>query len=189
MAQQMKIKIIAVEAANAKTKAGKDYKFLEVTYKNLSFDNKTETKKVMPFGSKEVFKELENAGAGDVFTLLREKDNDGFWQWIGISAGDVELETTTAPTATAAPKAGGAVAAKSTFETPEERAKKQVYIVRQSSLSSAIDLLKTEKKAPTVAEVIAVAQQFTDYVFGTEPTVAAANKIDIPFDPDEDIPL
>ena len=190
MAQQMKIKIIAVEAANAKTKAGKDYKFLEVTYKNLSFDNKTETKKLMPFGSKEVFKEIENAGAGDVFTLLREKDNDGFWQWIGISAGDVELETTTAPTATAAPKAGGATPAKSTFETPEERAIKQVYIVRQSSISAAIDTLKTDKKNPSKEEVVELAKYYESYVFGQLEKVAVANPVKAPdFDPDEDIPL
>ena len=24
------------------------------------------------------------ARAGDVFTILREKDNDGYWQWVGI---------------------------------------------------------------------------------------------------------
>ena len=191
MAQQMKIKVVAVEAGNGKTKTNKDYKFLEVTYKNLSFDGKVESKKIMPFGSKEVFKELENAQSGDVFTLLREKDNDGYWQWVGISAGDVEIEQTSAPaTAQAAPKAGGAAPAKSTFETPEERAKKQIYIVRQSSLATAVDLLKTDKKVPSVDEVIAVAQQFSDYVFGADKKVAVANPVKAPdFDLDGDIPL
>ena len=190
MAQQMKIKVVAVEIGNAKTKNGKDYQFLEVTYKNLSFEGKTESKKIMPFGSKEVFNELKVAGNGDVFTLLREKDNDGYWQWVGISAGDVEIETTQAQ-ATTAPKAGGATAvpAKSTFETAEERAKKQVYIVRQSSISSAIDLLKTEKKVPTVGEVIEVAQQFEAYVFGND-EVAVANPVKVnKFVEDNDIPL
>ena len=37
MAQQMKIKVIAVEEGNGKTKTNKDYVFLEVTYKNISF--------------------------------------------------------------------------------------------------------------------------------------------------------
>lgn len=191
MAQQMKIKVIAVEVANAKTKNGKDYQFLEVTYKNISFDNKTESKKIMPFGAKEVFNTLKAAESGDVFTLLREKDNDGYWQWVGISAGDVELDTTEDKTpAGAAPKAAPAPAAKSTFETPEERAKKQVYIVRQSSISAAIDTLKTDKKAPSVDEVLAVAKQYEDYVFGIEKAVAAPAKVNVPaFDPDEDIPL
>lgn len=193
MAQQMKIKVVAVEVGNGKTKTNKDYKFLEVTYKNLSFDGKVESKKIMPFGSKEVFKELENAQSGDVFTLLREKDNDGYWQWVGISAGDVEIEQSASaapPAATAAPKAGGAAPAKSTFETPEERAKKQIYIVRQSSLATAVDLLKTDKKVPSVDEVIAVAQQFSDYVFGADKKVAVDNPVKAPdLDPDEDIPM
>ena len=191
MAQQMKIKVIAVEVANAKTKNGKDYQFLEVAYKNISFDNKTESKKIMPFGAKEVFNTLKAAEAGDVFTLLREKDNDGYWQWVGISAGDVELDTTdTKAPAGAAPKAAPAQAAKSTFETPEERAIKQVYIVRQSSISAAIDTLKTDKKNPSVDEVLAVAKQYEDYVFGKDKAVAAPAKVNVPeFDPDEDIPL
>ena len=44
MAQQMKIKVVAVEVGNGKTKSNKDYQFLEVTYKNISFDNKVESK-------------------------------------------------------------------------------------------------------------------------------------------------
>ena len=185
----MKIKVIAVEVANAKTKNGKDYQFLEVTYKNISFDNKTESKKIMPFGAKEVFNALKAAESGDIFTLLREKDNDGYWQWVGISAGDVELDTTDvkAPAGVVG-KAAPPQAAKSTFETPEERAIKQVYIVRQSSLANAIDLLKTEKKVPTVDEVVSVAKQFEAYVFDQQ--VAQPAKVNVPaFDPDEDIPL
>lgn len=191
MAQQMKIKVVAVEVGNGKTKSNKDYQFLEVTYKNISFDNKVESKKIMPFGSKEVYNELKNASPGDVFTLLREKDNDGYWQWIGISAGDVEIEQTGAPAAAqAAPKAGGATPAKSTFETPEERAIKQVYIVRQSSISAAIDTLKTDKKNPSKEEVVELAKYYESYVFGQLEKVAVANPVKAPdFDPDEDIPL
>ena len=112
---------------------------------------------------------MEGASAGDVFTILREKDNDGYWQWVGIAEGDVTIEKTgaTAPAGAAPTKA--ATPAKSTFETPEERAAKQIYIVRQSSISSAIDTLKTDKKTPSVEEVIAVAKQYEAYVFGNEP--------------------
>lgn len=187
MAQEMKIKVVAVEAGKGTTKTGKDYKFIEVTYKNLSFEGKTESKKIMPFGSKEVMATLEGASAGDVFTILREKDNDGYWQWVGIAEGDVTIEKTgaTAPAGAAPTKA--ATPAKSTFETPEERAAKQIYIVRQSSISSAIDTLKTDKKTPSVEEVIAVAKQYEAYVFGNEPKTAEATKLpDLP--QDDDIP-
>lgn len=194
MAQEMKIKVVAVEVANAKTKTNKDYQFLEVTYKNISFDNKTESKKIMPFGSKEVFNTLKVAENGDVFTLLREKDNDGYWQWVGIAAGDVAIEQTTTQASSggaAAPaKAATPQAAKSTFETPEERAKKQVYIVRQSSISAAIDTLKTDKKAPSKEEVVELAKYYESYVFGQLETVAVANPVKVnDFDPDDDIPM
>lgn len=186
----MKIKVVAVEVGKGTTKSNKPYEFLEVTYKNLSFGDKVESKKVMPFGAKEVYNALKDANSGSIFTLLREKDDAGYWQWVGIAEGDVNIETTDATPAVAAPAAGKATPAKSTFETPEERAKKQVYIIRQSSLATAVDLLKTEKKAPTVAEVTAVAQQFCDFVFGNDVKVAVANPVEPPaFDPDEDIPL
>jgi len=189
----MKIKVVAVEVANAKTKTNKDYQFLEVTYKNISFDNKTESKKIMPFGSKEVFNTLKVAENGDVFTLLREKDNDGYWQWVGIAAGDVEIEQTTTQASSggaAAPAKAATQPAKSTFETPEERAKKQVYIIRQSSLSAAIETLKTDKKNPTKEEVVTLATYYVDYVLGNDVKVSVANPVKAPdFDPEEDIPM
>ncbi len=187
----MKIKVMYVEEGKAKTKTGKDYVFIDVSYKNLSFQDKPENKKINQFSAKEVFATLRAAQPGDVFTLVREKDDAGFWQWISIAAGDVEIEQAkpqgAAPAATKGTGPVG-VAAKSTFETPEERAIKQVYIVRQSSISAAIETLKTDKKAPTVDEVLAVAKQYEAYVFAKE-EVKVDNPVNLDFDPDEDIPL
>jgi len=184
MAEQMKIKVVAVEKGTANTKAGKPYDFLEVTYKNQSFGDKVENKKVMPFGSKEVFATLQNSKSGDVFTLQREKDNAGYWQWIGIASGDVQIEQPSSGGNVPASKAA-TPAPKSTFETPEERAKKQVYIVRQSSISAAIDTLKTDKKNPTKEEVVEVASFYETYVFGLD-AIKAVEKL--PEIDDEDIP-
>lgn len=188
----MKIKIVAVEVGQGTTKSNKPYDFLEVTYKNLTFEGKTESKKVMPFGAKEVFDALKKSKSGETYTLLREKDNAGYWQWIGIVEGDTNIETenTTKTDGYAAAAPSKAVPAKSTFETPEERAKKQVYIIRQSSISAAIDTLKTDKKAPTKEEVVGLATYYTDFVLGNDVKVAATAKVTPPpFDPDEDIPL
>lgn len=188
---QMQIKVISVEVGNGTTKTGKPYEFIEVFFKNLSFEGKAENKKIMPFGAKDVFNTLKGADAGTVFTVLREKDDAGFWQWVGISEGDGPIETakqskessvasTAKTTATASPK--------STFETPEERAKKQIYIVRQSSISAAIDTLKTDKKSPSVEEVISVAQQYEAFVFGTGTLGAAPSKLP-QLEEDEDVPM
>jgi hypothetical protein len=185
MANEMKIKVTAVSVKSAKTKGGKDYEFLDLDYRNLSFDDKAEAKKIMPFGSKEVFATLKNSSNGDVFTVLREKDDAGYWQWIGIASGDVQIERASSG-ATAAPAKAATPAPKSTFETPEERAKKQIYIVRQSSISAAIDTLKTDKKSPTVEEVLAVAKQYEQFVFGTG-ALAATEKLP-EVDESDDVP-
>ena len=72
----------------------------------------------------------------------------------------------------AAPK-GATPAPRNTYETPEERSIKQRYIVRQSSITNAINLFELDKKrVPTVQDIIAVARQFEDYVFGKVTTDA-----------------
>lgn len=180
----MQIKIVDVDVQQGTTKAGKPYEFLEVSFKNLTFEGKAESKKVMPFGSKEVFATLKGAVKGDVFTLLREKDNAGYWQWTGIEQGDNVPMAASTTTSNASTTKAASPAPKSTFETPEERAKKQVYIVRQSSISAAIDTLKTDKKAPTVDEVLAVAKQYEAYVFGVAEAVKTEKLPDLPDDGD-----
>ena len=184
----MVIAIIAVEVGTAKSKAGKDYEFVEVTFKNKSFQDKVESKKHNQYGDKTVFSTLKSAQNGDVFTILRQKEGD-FWQWIGIEQG-----ANSAPTAISTPKAnvgtstGASAAPKSNFETTEERAKRQVYIIKQSSLSTAVAALKTDKKALSADEVIDFAKVLEAYVFGlnldSEPTNKLPNleeEDDIPY--------
>lgn len=185
----MQIKIVAVELNTAKTKTGKDYQVVEVTYKNLSFEGKVESKKHNQYGDKTVFNALRDASPGDVFTIERKKDDAGYWQWVGIGTGN------DAPSAPSAKPSGGATTAsnpapKSNWETPEERAKKQVYIIRQSSIGHAIETLKTDKKNPSVDEVLHVAKIFEDYVFGVnlDADLPKAEKLPV-FDEDEDVPM
>lgn len=162
----MKIKFISVESSDKKTKTGKDYVEIEVTYKNIDFQEKVESKKLNPFGNKDVYNTLKSAKQGDFFEIERSKNDAGFWDWIGISSVS---GVNSAPESTG--KGAGATSytsPKSTYETPEERAKKQVYIVRQSSISAAIDTLKTDKKAPTKEEVVDLAKYYEAYVFGVD---------------------
>ena len=186
----MQIKIVAVELNTAKTKTGKDYQVVEVTYKNLSFDGKVESKKHNQYGDKTVFNALKDANPGDVFTIERKKDDAGYWQWVGIGNGSDSANN--APTPSAVNKGSNTAnpAPKSNWETPEERAKKQVYIVRQSSISAAIETLKTDKKNPSVDEVLHVAKIYEDYVFGVnlDADLPKAEKLPT-FDEDEDVPM
>lgn len=188
MSTTMQIKVVAVEVTNR----GK-YDQAEVTFKNLSFQEKVETKKVMSFVNKEVFATLKNANTGDVFTISRVKDDKGYWQWTGIAVGDevpagAILAPSTGGSMTTASKPNASP--KSTYETPEERAKRQVLIVRQSSLSSAIELLKTDKKNPSVPEVLQVAKQFENYVFGNDDPLGLDEPVNkLPALDEDDIPL
>lgn len=174
----IQIKVISVEVSTQKTQKG-SYDIAEVTYKNLTFQDKVEAKKVVSFNHKEVFNTLKHAAQGAVFTVQRVKNDAGYWDW--VSLGDDEP----AGTATSTASGGKTMASpKSTYETPEERAKKQVYIVRQSAINAAIATLKTDKKNPTPDEVLELASHYEGYVFGIEP--ASGVKAAMPELPDDD---
>lgn len=185
----MQIQVVNVEISTKPT-AKSSYQIAEVAYKNLA-TGKLEGKKIMSFTNKEVFSEIAAAKSGEVFDVTSEKDEKGYWQWTAV-------KRQAAGAAPAPANKGGAVgmattSPKSTYETPEERAKKQIYIVRQSSLSSAIDLLSVgAKTAPDVGKVVEVAKQFEDFVFG----VGGAKQADLgsemmlpPDKLDDDIPF
>ena len=89
------------------------------------------------------------------------------------------------------PPQGGATAAPSrSFETPEERALRQKLIVRQSSITAALELVKLNnpKGGVNPGQVIELAEFFDDWVWsrGSKP----ASNEEAPFaDMADDIPL
>jgi hypothetical protein len=165
MSNTVQIKIMDVEVGKATTKTQKPYEFLEVSYKNQSFQDKPEVKKVMPFGSKEVYDALKGAVKGDVFTVTREKNDNGFWDWISIQQG-----VTTDMSAREPQKAVATAPVKSTWETPEERATKQLYIIRQFCLAQAVNTLTVPVKPGTEVspnDVLKLAEIYINFVCGT----------------------
>ena len=110
------------------------YQVVEVAFKNLG-SGKVESKKIMSFTDKAVFSAVSSAKAGDVFTITSEKnEKTGYWDWTNVQQA-APGATTPSPSA---PAGKAPVQVKSTYETPEERAKKQVFIIKQSSLNNAI---------------------------------------------------
>jgi len=172
------IEIVANPINTVPTAKG-SYQVIELAYKNKSFQDKLEGKKVMSFTNKDVFTALSKASFGDVFNVSRVKNDKGFWDWTAVSTGDAGVDVPSASTGSsvaASPVSGanalktGNVVPKSNYETAEERAARQVLIVRQSSISSAVDLAVANKvKDPQ--EVIAIAKQFEAYVFGKDADV------------------
>ena len=169
---QIQIEILKVDKAHVPNAKG-GYQVAEVAYKDLK-ENKVSSKKVMSFTNKAVFGAASAAQTGEVYDVTMEK-GDKYWEWTSM--------TKASPTAAGAAKlsAGGHAAPKSNYETAEERAAKQVYIVKQSSLSVAADLLSIGAKSPpNPDEVILLAQKFVDYVFSKPKGVEAL--IDTPND-------
>lgn len=156
----MQIEVIGVNVVNK----GK-YRQAEVTFKNTD-SGKVDAKNVMSFTYKDVFKTLSEAKQGDVFDVKAEKNDKGYWDWTEVGAAGKNTGSETRNQAYQA-----ATKTSRDFETSEERAKKQVYIVRQSSITAALELLKANNPQGeiSVAGVIETARQFEQYVFDIQP--------------------
>lgn len=172
---QFVIEVIQTKVETKPGKNNKTYQQCEITYKRLD-TGKIEAKKLMSFTSPAIFSNASAASAGSQWEVVSEKEGE-YWQWKSFTA----IAPGAAPSAK--PAVGGTIN-KSSYETPEERAKKQVFIIKQSSLAQAIALLSVGAKSPPSTElVLQEAQKFTDWVMDTSPP-----KRDL-FDEDNDIPL
>ena len=132
------------------------YNQLTIGYTDLK-SGKDFSYKLMSFLNKDGYELLKAAKSGDVFYVTCNKNDKGYWQWDHIS------REATQPKANPAPR--------SNYETPEERALKQKYIVRQSSITSAIAMLQAaeDKKTPiNIDNVLYVAHRFEEFVFRVE---------------------
>jgi hypothetical protein len=164
---QFNATVIQVETTTKPTKSGKGtYQQVEITFKRAD-TGKIESKKAMSFTNAFVFKAVVDSKPGDTLSIITEKNEDtGYWDWTKVTPVAPGQE---APVPQAKSSSNATTSPKSTYETPEERAKKQVYIVRQSSISNAIELLSIGAKTPPSTElVLKEAQKFVDFVFGIE---------------------
>lgn len=168
----MQISILSAQATTQNNSKGKPMQVLEVAYKNLTFQGKVESKKLFDFGvQKDAFKTLATAQIGQVYEINVVKNEAGYNDWIKVEKSDggaASAASTPQRTSTTVSNATTAsTATKGTWETPEERAKKQIYIVRQSSLTAAISTLTAGRKTELKPEdVIELASRYEAFVFG-----------------------
>jgi hypothetical protein len=168
----MQITVIDVTENTKKSESGRTFQQLEVAYKNEQ--GQPQLKKLISFSNPNVFKAAKEWVKGDVVNVTTVKnEKTGYWDWIGLEGDGIVAENKPASAATGARVTG------SNYETKEERAARQVFIIRQSSLSTAVELLGQGK---SVDDVIKVAKQFEAYVFSKAEGVDAINEIqdDIP---------
>lgn len=166
----MQIEVVDVNRSDAMGKNGKSYGVLQVAYRA---DGKMQEKKLMSFSNPNVFKHIEKMQKGETVNVTTEKDQNGYWQWTAIGN---DATPQSAPSSSGGSQAATTRVTGSNYETKEERAIKQRYIVRQSSLSNAIDSLSVGAKSPLHhADVIAVARHFEEWVFSenTKPALDA----------------
>lgn len=189
--QIMNVTILSVDIKTIPTAKG-SYQTAEVAYKNNTFQGKVEGKKIMSFGATaSSFKTLTTAVGGDTYEVEIVKNDKGYNDWVSMtkaSADAVAPATGFANGSISKPTATTAV--RSTYETPEERAAKQVYIVKQSSIANAVSTLSVGAKTVKGDDVIELAKKYTAFVFGQEAAAAAqvANVTGFEDIPDFDVP-
>lgn len=161
----MNITLLSKAVSTAMNKSNKPYQIMEVAYKNNTFQGKVEGKKITSY-TQPAYDTLAEANAGDTFEVVVEKKN-GFNEWVKLDKAAVAAsQPAVTENAGAKEKATGQPAIRSTYETSEERARRQVLIVRQSSLSSAISTLSVGSKNVSSSDVIKLATEYSNWVFG-----------------------
>jgi uncharacterized ParB-like nuclease family protein len=163
------------KVANARTE-GKWGK-LDIEYTR---DGKSSKKTLVAIGETKAvmsaFREDNAVGAQwEIDLKTTDKDGQTYYNWVG--AKKVEG---------GAQEAKKVYQAKSTYETPEERARRNVSICRQNALTNAVNHLSAKDGKTTVAEILKVAREFAAFTSGAlaeEPVEEVPDELtdDIPF--------
>jgi hypothetical protein len=146
------------------TKGRQSYEKGVVTY---TYNGANKTYQTVSFANPEVFKVLKSAAPGTILLVETTKNAAGYDQWAKVS---VEGSAGASEGATSRPAPAGATrVAGSNYETPEERKQRQLLIVRQSSITSAIATLAPgSKTALNPDDVLVLAQSYVDFVYGVD---------------------
>lgn len=151
----MNIEILDIGEERTESKNGRKWRVFDLSYKN------TETGEVAGKSFRSfspLYENLRKLSIGEKVQIHAEKNDSGFWEWVSIGEEDT-------PTKQPQRKQWKGVPVQSDrYESPEERKWRQTLIVRQSSVGAAVELLKTEKSAPAVKDVLAAAAEIENWV-------------------------
>lgn len=155
---------VAISTLPAKKPGGKPYQVAEVAFKNNTFGGAVQGKKITSYSK--AYPVVSLAQPGEAYEITTEKNGE-FVEWVAMQK-TVANAPSQAPVVSSKPAVQGATAApRSNYETPEERAQRQVYIIRQSSLSTAVSTLAVGAKSLKPDDVLALAKRYESYVFST----------------------
>jgi hypothetical protein len=182
----LKIKVIkTTQEVQEKGKA--KWTKLNVVFHNEA-TGKVDGRNVLSFTNKDVYAALSAAQRDDVFEVTEITNAKGYPEVVKVEK--LAPESMASPTVTDVQVAAAktTTAPRSNFETPEERAARQEYIVRQSSLSNAVAVLSVGAKSPpSLEDVTNLADKFVGYVFKRD-VVPAKNEVQSIADMENDIP-
>jgi len=150
----MLIKILSV----ANEDKGK-YNQLTVQFRHLGTGQVMATK-LMSFTNPDVFSTMKKAEVDSVWDVHSEKNEKDFWEWKNVSPSTDAGESEQASKSKRAP-AIKANSAGRDFESKDERALRQVLIVRQSSITAALQLPHPKG----LDDVLATAAKIETWVF------------------------
>lgn len=176
MAFQVKIQEVNVEFV----KNGKNG--YEVANVNYLYKGDAKTTKIMSFSNPQVFKDVQKYVNKTV--NVETTQNGKYTNWAKIEPVESAESSTSAATSGYASKPGS-TPVRSTYETPEERAQRQLMIVRQSSISNAITFSQMRGQTPDIEILLEIAQDFVDFVYGNDGVVDTPQKLE---NMDDDIP-
>ena len=159
----MKAKIIKTEDQNK----GK-YNLIKVTYLNTE-TGKPGSTNIVSFKDKELFAQAKALEAGTYVdaTVVKEGDFFNWTKFVEIAAPEGADDDAPVEAAKPVKKAWG----KSTptgnkeWETRAERAARQVLIVRQSSITAAINVINLHGGGTDLKEILNTAEQIEKWVF------------------------
>lgn len=158
----MQVTIQEVTVETVKKGNNKPYYKALVTHEA---NGKSGVKQIMSFANPSVFDAVKNASSGSEWDVEIKKEGD-FWNWISMTALDGDSTAPTKTSGGSAVKPTGGKVLGSTYETPDERKIKQMYIIKQSSISNAIEYLKATREGGFDAEdITSTAQVFVDFVY------------------------
>lgn len=152
----MLVKILDI--SEEKIQKGKNsYTKAQVAY---TYNGEARTQTLMSFANPDVFRKVKDF-LGKEADVTITKNAAGYNEWAAIKEAG---EASPTPTAGAPTRVTG-----SNYETPAERAQRQVYIIKQSSIGHAIEYLTAVNKGKEFKynEVLFVADVFLNYVLGT----------------------
>lgn len=196
MTQQIQGTFLSLSENVNEVKGQRAYDFFKVNYTNQNGERKVYSgfQNSLKY-NRQLANDLRKLQQGDSIILVIGKNKAGYDELQAVSvtngrAGEARLPTATGNTG---PATNGGTSRTYSGETPAERARRQILIVKQSSLSSAVETVKTEGAVPTTEEVLAVAQEYFDWVMADDTAKASVATVDSPakgptIDLEDDIP-